>query len=135
VLNLARVAVPRLLARGTPRSGRFVAVASSAAHRGLWRLGGYSAAKHAVLGLVRGLAVDLRGTGVCASAVSPGSTDTAMLAATLAQYGLSDPRELAADQDHVLAPAEVAAAICWLCDPRSSAITGSVLHTDSGFTA
>jgi SDR family mycofactocin-dependent oxidoreductase len=135
VLNLARAAVPALLARQPPRTGRFVAVASAAAHRGLWRLAGYTAAKHAVLGLVRGLAVDLRGTGVAATAVSPGSTETKMLAATLAQYGLSDPRELAADQDHLLAPAEVAAAICWLCGPASSAITGSTLHVDSGFTA
>jgi SDR family mycofactocin-dependent oxidoreductase len=134
VLHLARAAVPRLLARAAPRSGRFVAVASAAAHRGLWRLAGYTAAKHAVLGLVRGLAADLRGTGVSATAVSPGSTDTAMLAATLGQYGLTDPRELAGDQDHLLAPAEVAAAICWLCGPQSSALTGSVLHTDSGFT-
>lgn len=134
VLNLARAAVPALLARNPPRTGRFVAVASAAAHRGLWRLAGYTAAKHAVLGLVRGLSADLRGTGVTATAVSPGSTDTAMFAATLAQYGLTDPAELAREQDHLLDPGEVAAAVCWLCGPASGAITGSVLHTDSGFT-
>ena len=134
VLNLARAAVPRLLANEPPRTGRFVAVASAAAHRGLWRLAGYTAAKHAVLGLVRGLAADLRGTGVTATAVSPGSTDTAMLAATLAQYGLSDPAELAGDQDHLLAPEEVAAAVAWLCGPASAAVSGSALHADGGFT-
>jgi SDR family mycofactocin-dependent oxidoreductase len=135
VLNLARAAVPALLAREAPRTGRFVAVASAAAHRGLWRLAGYTAAKHAVLGLVRGLAADLRGTGVTATAVSPGSTETAMLTATLAQYGLTDPRELARDQDHLLSAEEVAAAVCWLCGPASSALSGSVLHADGGFTA
>ena len=132
-LNLARCAVPALLRRPAPRTGRFVAVASVAAHRGLWRLAGYTAAKHAVVGLVRGLAADLRGTGVTAAAVSPGSTRTAMLSATAALYGLADVAELARDQDHLLDPDEVAAAVCWLCTPESSAVTGSVLHADGGF--
>ena len=65
VLNLARAAVPAML---PARRGRFVALASAAAHHGLWHLGAYCAAKHAVLGLVRGLAADLRGTGISAVA-------------------------------------------------------------------
>ncbi len=132
-LNLARAAVPALLHRPRPRSGRFIALASAAGHGGLWRLAGYTAAKHAVVGLVRGLAADLRGTGVTAAAVSPGSTRTAMLDATAALYGLTDVSDLARDQDHMLEPAEVAAAVCWLCGPASSAVTGSVLHADGGF--
>lgn len=135
VLHLARVAVPALLARPEPRSGRFVALASGAAHRGLWRLAAYNAVKHGVVGLVKGLAADLRGTGVNATAVSPGSTDTAMLAATAAQYGLASPGEFAAHQlvERLLDADEVAAAVCWLCGPESSAFTGSVLHADGGF--
>ena len=132
-VNLARAAVPALLARPQPRTGRFVALASAAAHRGLWHLTGYAAAKHAVLGLVRGLAADLRGTGVTATAVSPGSTRTAMLDATAALYGLAGPAELAGEQDRVLEPEEVAAAVCWLAGTASSAVTGSVLHADAGF--
>ena len=137
VLNLARAAVPALLRRAEPRTGRFVALASAAAHTGLWHLAGYNAAKHAVVGLVRGLAADLRGTGVTATAVSPGSTDTAMLAATADLYGLSDVAEFAKHQlvDRLLAPEEVAAAVCWLCSAESSAVTGSVLHADGGFLA
>ena len=110
-----------------------MALASAAAHRGLWHLTGYVAAKHAVLGLVRGLAADLRGTGVTATAVSPGSTRTAMLEATAAIYGLADPAELAGEQDRLLEPEEVAAALCWLAGAGSSAVTGSVLHADGGF--
>lgn len=136
VLHLARVAVPALLARPEPRSGRFVALASGAAHHGLWRLAAYNAVKHGVLGLVKGLAADLRGTGVSATAVSPGSTDTAMLAATAELYGLLSPHEFADQQlvERLLSPEEVAAAVCWLCGPDSSAVTGSVLHADGGFT-
>ncbi|GAB3584727.1 SDR family oxidoreductase [Amycolatopsis endophytica] len=137
VFHLARAAVPALLRRPVPRSGRFVALASAAAHTGLWHLAGYNAAKHAVVGLIRGLATDLRGTGVTATAVSPGSTRTSMLEATAALYELDDVEEFARHQlaERLLEPEEVAAAVCWLCGPDASAITGTVVHADGGFTA
>jgi SDR family mycofactocin-dependent oxidoreductase len=135
VLHLVRAAVPALLARPEPRSGRFVALASAAAHHGLYHLAPYCAVKHGVLGLVRGLAADLRGTGVTAAAVSPGSADTAMLAATAALYGLATPAEFAGHQlvDRLLDPDEVAAAVCWLCGPDSGAVTGTAVRADGGF--
>lgn len=137
VFHLARAAVPVLLRRPQPRSGRFVALASAAGHTGLWHLAGYNAAKHAVVGLIRGLATDLRGTGVTATAVSPGSTRTPMLQATAALYDLDDVEEFARHQlaERLLEPEEVAAAVCWLCGPDASAITGTVVHADGGFTA
>lgn len=135
VANLARAVVPVMLRRPEPRTGRFVALASAAAHTGLWHLAGYNAAKHAVVGLIRGLAADLRGQGVTATAVSPGSTDTPMLAATAELYGLSSVEEFAQHQlvDRLLAADEVAAAVCWLCSAEAGAVTGSVLHADGGF--
>ncbi|MFD1657727.1 mycofactocin-coupled SDR family oxidoreductase [Streptomyces caeni] len=137
VAHLARAAVPALLRRPRPRSGRFVALASAAAHRGLWGLGAYCAAKHAVVGLVRGLACDLRDTGVGAVAVSPGSTRTEMLRATAGLYGLPGIDTLSERQltGRPLEPEEVAAAVAWACSAESFAITGSVLHADGGFTA
>src|SRR5690606_34176330 len=137
VLNLARAAVPRLLAAPEPRNGRFVALASAAAHRGLWRLGGYCAAQPAVLGAGRRPACDLQGTGVSAVAVSPGSTRTDMLRATAELYGLDDEEELGQHQlvRRALEPDEVAAAVAWVCSPESTAVTGSVVHADGGFGA
>ena len=90
-----------------------------------------------MVGLIRGLATDLRGTGINATAVSPGSTRTAMLTATAACYDLDDVEEFAAHQvvERLLEPEEVAAAVCWLCDERASAVTGTVVHADGGFTA
>ena len=136
-MEFAAAAIPAMLRRPEPRTGRFVAVASSAADRGLLHLSAYCAAKHAVVGLVRALAHDLRGTGVTASAVSPGSMDTDMLTATAALYGLAEVGPLADSMPlgRVLEAAEVAAAVCWLCGPESVAVTGSVLHADGGFTA
>lgn len=136
VVNLARATVPALLSRPQPRTGRFVAVASAAAHHGLYRLSAYNAAKHAVVGFVLGLAVDLRGSGVTATAVSPGSTRTRMLEATAALYGMEDPEAFAAHQlvGRLLDPAEVAATVAWLCAGQSGGLTGTVVQVDGGFT-
>ena len=90
-------------------------------------------AKHAVIGVVRGLAADLRGTAVTACAVSPGSTDTAMLAATAEVYGV-DVATLARSQTagRPLDPDEVAAVVEFGCT-AGTVVHGSVLHADGGF--
>lgn len=135
--NTAAAAMPLMLRRPAPRHGRFVAVASAAGHRGLQHLTAYVASKHAVVGLVRGLAADLRGTGITATAVSPGSTRTPMLAATASLYGLDDVGPLAERHllERVLEPEEIADTVRWLSSPRAGAVTGSVVHADGGFTA
>jgi SDR family mycofactocin-dependent oxidoreductase len=133
-LVLARAAVPALLRRPEPRSGRFLAVASAAATRGLPMLAAYCAAKAGVTGLVRALAAELGGTGVTANAVSPGSTDTPILAESARLYGLPGPSSFAAQQParHLLEPGEVAAALAWLASEESSGMTGAVVAVDGG---
>lgn len=134
VLTLARVAVPALLRRPAPRSGRFLAVASAGATRGLPLLAAYCAAKAGVTGLIRALAVELAGTGVTANAVSPGSTDTEMLAESARLYGLAGPEAFARQQPlgRLLDPAEVAAAVVWLASAQAGGVTGAVLPVDGG---
>lgn len=136
VWNTAAAAVPAMLAGPDPSGCRFVAVASAAAHRGLYGLAAYNVAKHGVVGLVRGLAADLVGTGVTASAVSPGSTRTPMLEATADLYGLRDTDVFASHQllRRLLEPDEVAAAIAFCCSIEGGVVNGSVLHADGGFS-
>lgn len=134
VIKLARAAIPALLRRPEPRSGRFLAVASAAATSGMPMIAAYCAAKAGVAGLIRALGAELGGTGVTANAVSPGSTDTAMLAESARLYGLPDATSFAGQQPHgrLLDPAEIAAVLAFLAGPGSSAMTGSVIPVDGG---
>jgi SDR family mycofactocin-dependent oxidoreductase len=134
VITLARVAVPALLRRPLPRSGRFLAVASAAASSGLPMLAAYCAAKAGVTGLVRALAAELGPSGVTANCVSPGSTDTPVLHESARLYGLGSAQEFAAQQPigRLLTSEEVAAALLWLAGPCSSAVTGADLPVDGG---
>lgn len=136
VLNLARVAVPALLRRPTPRSGRFVAVASAAATRGLPKLAAYCAAKAGVTGFVRALAVELGDSGVTANALSPGSTRTAALDASAELYEMAGTDGFVEQQPvgRLLDPDEIAAALAWLAGPDSGAMTGAVMVVDGGLS-
>jgi SDR family mycofactocin-dependent oxidoreductase len=134
VRHLADACVPPMIAEG---AGRFVAVSSAAALRAMPRLAAYSAAKGAVVSYVRALAADLAGTGVTANVVCPGSTRGAMLAASAEVYDLADPEAFAGQAllRRLLEPAEVAAAVTWLCGPDASALTGAVIPVDAGLSA
>jgi SDR family mycofactocin-dependent oxidoreductase len=135
-LTAARMGIPALLRRPRPREGRFLAVASAAATRGLPGLAAYGAAKAGVAGLIRGLAVDLRGTGVTAVGVSPGSTATPLLNESARLYGLPDAQSFAAQVpvERLLAPEEIARTIVWLAGADSGGITGAVVAVDGGLS-
>ena len=134
VLALARVSVPALLRRPEPRHGRFLAVASAAATRGLPMLAAYCAAKAGVAGFIRALAAELGSTGVTANAVSPGSTATAILDESARLYDLPGAGSFAAQQPlgRLLRPAEVAAMLVFLAGNSAGAVTGTVIPVDGG---
>jgi SDR family mycofactocin-dependent oxidoreductase len=134
VMTTARVTIPALLQRPQPRTGRFVAIASAAATRGLPMLAAYCAAKAGVAGLVHALAAELRGTGVTANAVAPGSTDTPILAESARLYDLPGAESFAAQQpiERLLAPDEVAAMLVWLAGAHAGGVTGALIPVDGG---
>ncbi len=136
VHHLAGAAIPAIVATAPAGRGRFVAVASAAGLTGMPRLGAYNAAKHAVVGYVRGLACDLGPLGVTANAVCPGSMRTPMLAASAVIYDLASVDDFAVHHltGRLLDPQEVASAIAYLCSPEASGLTGAVIPVDGGMT-
>jgi len=138
VLNAARVVLPAMLAAG---AGRIVAVASTAALKGYAYAAAYAASKHAVLGLVRSLALETARSGVTANAVCPGFADTGMTAASVARIvqktgrSEAEAREALAATNpmgRLVAPGEVADAVRWLASPGAAAITGQAIIVAGG---
>jgi 3-hydroxybutyrate dehydrogenase len=123
------------------RYGRIVAVASTAGLKGYAYVSAYSAAKHAVVGLVRSLALELATTRVTVNAVCPGFTDTDLVAGSIDNIMKKTGRnhaeavaELAKHnpQGRLVAPEEVADAVLWLCGEGASAITGQAIAVAGG---
>jgi NAD(P)-dependent dehydrogenase (short-subunit alcohol dehydrogenase family) len=137
---LARAALPAL----TERSGAIVVVSSVA---GLFAIPddvGYTAAKHALLGLTRSLARDYGPRGVRVNAVCPAWTRTPGADASMDRLG--ERRGVDREGAYRLTTAhvplrrpvtadEVAAACVFLASPDASAITGVMLPVDGGSSA
>jgi NAD(P)-dependent dehydrogenase (short-subunit alcohol dehydrogenase family) len=123
------------------RYGRIVVVASTAGLKGYAYVSAYSAAKHAVIGLVRSLALELATAGVTVNAVCPGFTDTDLLAGSIDNIMQKTGRnheqavaELAKHnpQRRLITPAEVADTVLWLCGEGAGAITGQAIAVAGG---
>jgi 3-hydroxybutyrate dehydrogenase len=121
--------------------GRIIAIASTAGLRGYAYASAYSAAKHAVIGLVRSLALEVASTRVTVNAVCPGFTDTDLLAGSIdniiKKTGRSHEQALAElcrhnPQGRLVKPAEVADTVLWLCGESAAAITGQAIAVAGG---
>ena len=133
-----REALPEMTARG---AGRIVNVASTAGLVGYPYVSAYCAAKHGVVGLTRAAALECAKSGVTVNAVCPGYTETEMVGAAVANIvaktGKSEAEARAAlvarnPQARMVQPAEVAAAVLWLCLPASSSVTGQAIAVAGG---
>jgi 3-hydroxybutyrate dehydrogenase len=121
--------------------GRVVAIASTAGLKGYGYVSAYCAAKHAVVGLVRALAIETAASGITVNAVCPGYTDTDLVQSSLvritAKTGRSRDDALAmmlkaSPLGRLVKPQEVAAAVLFLCSPGAEAITGTTLAVAGG---
>ena len=118
-----------------------IAIGSTLALRPSGALPAYSAAKGALRNLVKAIAIDCaqRGTRVRANCVHPGSTQTAMMAANIAEDPDGHRRRMMAHPlcrgwGELIKPDDVAGAALFLASDDSRMITGIDLPVDGGAT-
>ena len=138
VVHAVQAALPSMKDRPY---GRIVVVASTAGLKGYAYVSAYSAAKHAVIGLVRSLALELAHSGVTVNAVCPGFTDTDLVSESIdnimKKTGRSREQAVAElakhnPQGRLVTPREVADTVLWLCGEGASAITGQAIVVAGG---
>ncbi|MGX9790124.1 SDR family NAD(P)-dependent oxidoreductase [Mycobacterium sp. MMS18-G62] len=125
--NLVRSVLPSMLERGT---GSIIAITSELAVGGGDGDAHYAAAKGAIIGLVRSLAVEVAGCGVRVNAIAPGPADTPLLTADSPWRA---PEYLATiPNGRLTRPDEVAEVVRFLCDDDANFCVGEVLSPNGG---
>jgi NAD(P)-dependent dehydrogenase (short-subunit alcohol dehydrogenase family) len=128
-------AIPHLLAGG---GGAIVNVASAAGVVGSPFAFPYTAAKHALVGLTRSLALTYGKKGIRVNCVCPGITETPMFTW---RYERPNAEELVAPfraltpMGRFGSPDEIAAAILYLASDEATFCSGAVLSVDGGYAA
>jgi 3-oxoacyl-[acyl-carrier protein] reductase len=112
------------------RGGRIVSITSVVGLTGNPGQANYAAAKAGIIGFTKSLAREVGSRGITVNAIAPGFIDTDMTRA------LAEPQRAALNAQIPLGrlgqPADVAAAVAFLCSPDGAYITGETLHVNGG---
>ena len=136
--RIARGLVPGMIKRGW---GRVVNIASNAGVSGYGYTAAYCAAKHAMVGFTRALAIDLARTGVTINALCPGWVQTKLSDDAVARIAEKTGRSIAeakqslevmSPQRRMMQPEEVAHAALMLCADAARGIHGQTIIIDGG---
>ncbi len=145
-LNLIGTLIPSLcFAKPMTENGQgcIINISSMAAALPLTRVVGYSASKAAVDNFTRWMAVEMAnkyGEGIRVNAIAPGF----FVAEQNRKLLLNDDGTLTARGETIISqtpmkrfgkPEELVSTVLWLCDDRSSFVTGIVVPIDGGFSA
>lgn len=121
--------------------GSIVITSSVASTRGDAGVYGYITAKHAQVGLMRGLAKELAPRGIRVNTIHPGPIDNGFqadvekgLGAELGRDGTEFFNELIPLHRHA-SPGEIARSVLYLASDQSSFTTGAMLMADGGMSA
>jgi NAD(P)-dependent dehydrogenase (short-subunit alcohol dehydrogenase family) len=131
VWSCMRHQIPAMLAAG---GGSIVNCSSVAGLVGAPFLSAYVAAKHGVVGLTRGAALEYGRQGIRVNAICPAMIDTPMsrkfMDAEISQMMISQ-----SPMGRFAAASEVASAVLWLFDDENGFVTGQAIAIDGGWTA
>jgi NAD(P)-dependent dehydrogenase (short-subunit alcohol dehydrogenase family) len=115
------------------QTGRIVNIASVLGLRGVPDQTAYCAAKHAVVGFTRALALALAPRGITVNALCPGWVDTEMATRRYQELGITAEQAASGvPTGRIATAAEVADATIWLLRPEARGITGHALPIDGG---
>jgi NAD(P)-dependent dehydrogenase (short-subunit alcohol dehydrogenase family) len=125
--------IAQMLANPAPAGGAIVNTSSNAGLRAVIMLSAYTASKHGILGLTKNAAVEYANDGIRVNAVCPGAIMTPLMSdqPPERQQEILAPQAMTRFGD----PAEVAAAVVWLCSDEASFVTGVALPVDAGSVA
>ena len=124
--------IPLILKQG---GGAIVNTSSGAGVRGFKGGAAYVAAKHAVIGLTKSVALDYASSNIRINAVCPGIIDTPMM--DRFSGGTAEGRQAVIAQEPVGRmgnPEEIAATVVWLCSDAASFVVGHAMVVDGGQT-
>ena len=131
--HLCQVVLPHMVEAGW---GRIVNISSSSTHGGQPYLSGYVAAKSAVVGLTKSLALEHGPDCITVNTIPPGFIDTPMLQrdaekGRLGPGGVPDAISRTPVR-RIGTPEDIANACVFLCQDESSYITGQVIGVNGG---
>ncbi|MEV0674302.1 SDR family NAD(P)-dependent oxidoreductase [Mycobacterium sp. NPDC050441] len=131
VFHCIQAALPDMLEAGW---GRIVNISSSSTHSGQPFMSPYVAAKSAVNGLTKSLALELGPSGITVNAVPPGFIDTPMLRKAEGKGFLGDTEKQIAQTPvrRMGKPEDIAAACAFFVSEEAGYITGQILGVNGG---
>jgi 2-hydroxycyclohexanecarboxyl-CoA dehydrogenase len=131
VFHMTQAVLPDMLDAGW---GRIVNISSSSTHSGVAYMSHYVAAKSAVNGLTKSLALEYGPNGITVNAVPPGFIDTPMLRNAENQGFLGDVEQNIARTPvrRIGKPEDIAAACAFLSSDEAGYITGQILGVNGG---
>jgi 2-hydroxycyclohexanecarboxyl-CoA dehydrogenase len=131
VFHVTQAVLPDMVEAGW---GRIVNISSSSTHSGAPYMSHYVAAKSAVNGLTKSLALEYGPSGITVNAVPPGFIDTPMLRTAEQRGYLGDIEETIARTPvrRMGRPEDIAAACAFLISEEAGYITGQILGVNGG---
>jgi 2-hydroxycyclohexanecarboxyl-CoA dehydrogenase len=131
VFHCVQAVLPDMVEAGW---GRIVNISSSSTHSGTPYMSHYVAAKSAVNGLTKSLALEYGPAGITVNAVPPGFIDTPMLRNAEAKGRLGDIQATidATPVRRMGKPEDIAAACAFLISKEAGYITGQILGVNGG---